>query len=542
MTITKELIIRTKPRRNEELTIHSDISPLLYSVQIGQHYSNTIDSIHKKSHGQYFTPAEIARFMAEKLTITKSNIKILDPGFGTGNLTSALIEQISKFKEVKNIELIAYENDEKLNNYSNQVLEYISKWVSANNIKFDYELRTKDFIIDNENKLHHQDLIFENSKDECYDIIIANPPYFKLSIEDERAKLAKDIINGHPNIYAIFLYLSLKMLKEDGEYVFIVPRGFASGQYFKLFRERFFEIAKLEWIHIFDSRRKPFDKENVLQENIIIKGSKKSNHNVSDNVFVSNSNDYKDLKASTVKKYKLNDIINMKSQQKILHIPINDKEENILNIFKKWDGSLNKYHLQISTGPIVSFRAINYISPIKKDNTYIPLYNLHNVFQMTFKHPLPKNGKAQYIKYCEETSPIILKNRNYVFLRRFSTKDDQKRLIATPYFMDITQSEFIGIENHLNYIYKVDGEMERNLVLGISALLNSEIYDKYFRIFNGNINVSATELRTMTFPPLEEIKEIGDKIIIDNNFLTTNYDELIKTILSFEKYSELDYE
>jgi len=39
--------------------------------------------------------------------------------------------------------------------------------------------------------------------------------------------------------------------------------------------------------------------------------------------------------------------------------------------------------------------------------------------------------------------------------------------------------------------------------VGICALLNSTLFDNYFRTFNGNINVSATEVREIPLPPLK---------------------------------------
>lgn len=153
---------------------------------------------------------------------------------------------------------------------------------------------------------------------------------------------------------------------------------------------------------------------------------------------------------------------------------------------------------------------------------------------MVFEYPVLKRGKPQYIQLCEETKPLLLANKNYVFLRRFSAKDDKSRLVATPYFVDVTQSEFIGVENHLNYIYRPKGHLDRNEILGLAALLNTKLFDTYFRTFNGNINVSATELREMPLPPLDDIKQIGNQIILQNNYSHSIVDEIVNNYFDLE--------
>jgi adenine-specific DNA-methyltransferase len=69
--------------------------------------------------------------------------------------------------------------------------------------------------------------------------------------------------------------------------------------------------------------------------------------------------------------------------------------------------------------------------------------------------------------------------------------------------------------------------LERNEVVGFCALLNSTLFDTYFRIFNGNVNVSATELREISLPPLETIQEIGDNIILSNDFSPENANRIV---------------
>jgi adenine-specific DNA-methyltransferase len=63
-------------------------------------------------------------------------------------------------------------------------------------------------------------------------------------------------------------------LRDNGEMVYIIPRSWTSGAYFKQFRKKFLSECAIEHIHLFVSRDKVFEKESVLQETIIIKAKK----------------------------------------------------------------------------------------------------------------------------------------------------------------------------------------------------------------------------------------------------------------------------
>jgi adenine-specific DNA-methyltransferase len=184
----------------------------------------------------------------------------------------------------------------------------------------------------------------------------------------------------------------------------------------------------------------------------------------------------------------------------------------------------------------VAFRAWDYIRENEKNDTaeLAPLFWLHNVKQMLIEWPVIKPKKGQFITVEEKSMPLLIPNKNYILLRRFSSKDDKKRLIAAPYFTalpagrsNFVNTDYIGVENKVNYIYRPKGHLERNEVVGLCALLNSTLFDTYFRIFNGNVNVSATELREISLPPLETIQEIGDAIILSNNFSPENANQIV---------------
>lgn len=511
--------------------------PSNFADRVGQIYAKTVTAQHKKDNGQFFTPTEIAHFMAGLAKQTKEKFKILDPGCGTAILSSSLIEKIAKDNDsLKEIELVVYETDRDILPYTQSVLHYLGKWLKQYKIKFRVTIETNDFVLENKDCFQVSVTLFSEPKNATYDIVISNPPYFKIPKEDKRATVAKSIVWGQPNIYSIFMMVATKLLKEGGELIFITPRSFTSGNYFRAFREAFFQEIEIEHIHLFGSRTDTFDRDSVLQETLILKGKKQKLNGHLQSILVTHSNGIKDIENFTEKVYKTDELIDLKSKEKIIHLPTNETDDKVIKLFKSWTGSLRQYDIQISTGPVVSFRATQYLFEQYQNGTVIlvPFYQLINTAKMQFEWPVAKRNKPQYIQLCHETKSLLLPNKNYVFLRRFSAKDDKSRLVATPYFVNITQAEYIGVENHLNYIYRPKGHLERNELLGLAALLNSNLFDTYFRTFNGNINVSATELREMPLPPLEDIKQIGNQVILLNDFSQSSVDEIINNYFDIE--------
>lgn len=513
--------------------------PVDYSDRMGVYYSMSVSQNHKKNKGQFLTPAPIARFMGTLANSERDCVTILDPGCGTAILSCAIIEKIvATDKNLKSVKLDVYEIDEDILPFTKNVLDFLRKWLKERNVEFHYNLFQDDFILKNANVLKNENLLFNNSISQEYDFIISNPPYFKLNKEDKRAKIAESITSGQTNIYALFMAVSCKLLSKNGQFIFITPRSYASGSYFKAFREFFFSNVLINQIHLFDSRKDTFSRDNVLQETLIIKATRKDS-GVSDTfVKITSSKGLNDLSEPHLKIYPQNQILNLKSKEKILHIPVNDEEEEIIDLFRSWNGALNKYNIQISTGPVVAFRATEYLREAYENGTVFlaPLIWLHNVYKMRIDWPIHKPNKSQYIQICAGSMSLLLPNKNYILLRRFSAKDDKSRLIASPYFAKLQDSEFVGVENKVNYIYRPKGELDRNEVVGLAAILNSKLFDNYFRIFNGNVNVSATELREMPLPSLELIKHIGDQLILNNSeFSQELVDDLVIQTLTNKK-------
>ena len=94
--------------------------------------------------------------------------------------------------------------------------------------------------------------------------------------------------------------------------------------------------------------------------------------------------------------------------------------------------------------------------------------------------------------------------------------------------------EKIGIENHLNYVYKRDGELSEEEAYGIAGILNTSIIDTFFRMMNGNTQVNAVDIMNLPFPTLPKIKEIGKRIKRNNIPIGLELDREVAEILGIK--------
>ncbi|MEL7585274.1 MAG: Eco57I restriction-modification methylase domain-containing protein [Prolixibacteraceae bacterium] len=501
--------------------------PSEFAEFTGRQYAISTSEKHKKDCGQFFTPKQISDFMGDLAVPKSSKISILDPGCGTAILSCSLIEKLVSKINIEQIDLTLYETDTNLLKETKKVVFFLQEWLHDKGIVVNIIFKENDFIIDNA-AVFTKNSLFDLTSHDNFDYIISNPPYFKIQKADTRAGIAKELVYGQPNIYSIFMGLSAKLLKHNGELIFITPRSFAAGNYFKAFRQSFFNAVSISDIHIFESRNKMFKNDNVLQENIILRANK----GVNPEIRITSSESDRGLSNPTVSLFKTEELIDISSKDKTLFIPSNHNEASTINVFKRWKNTLSNYNIQISTGPVVAFRSTEFLNSDGPLNESLsPLLWLHNIKEMEFVYPLTKANKPGFIINSENSRRLLLKNKNYVLLRRFSSKDDKSRLVCCPYFSSAFQIEMLGIENHVNYIHRPNGELSEDEVWGVSALFSSSLFDTYFRTFNGNTQVGASELKQIKMPPLEKIILIGSIVKAISSPQKQNIDKIINEVL-----------
>ena len=77
--------------------------------------------------------------------------------------------------------------------------------------------------------------------------------------------------------------------------------------------------------------------------------------------------------------------------------------------------------------------------------------------------------------------------------------------------------EYIAVDNKINYL-KYDS-LPEEIVYGVYILLNSSLYEKFYRILNGNTQVNVSELNALPSLPLNSLIELGE--LYKNENLTT---------------------
>lgn len=270
---------------------------------IEQDYSKSVSLKHRKKFAQFFTPFPIADLMA-KWIIGNDNLKtVLDPAFGLGVFSRALLSH------KKDVKIKGFDIDEHI------YYEALTQFKEFENVS-----------------IHLQDYMF-NDWNNKYDGIICNPPYFKFhdydnkNILKEIEKNLKCKLNGFTNLYTLFLLKSIFQLNINGRAAYIIPSEFLNSDYGKLIKSYLIKSKTLRHIVVIDFKENVFDDAMTTASIILC-----ANDGKTEEVQFSNVESVKDLK---------------KIEEIILSYPISKNPEQIfqfseLNPDIKWKAYYQK--------------------------------------------------------------------------------------------------------------------------------------------------------------------------------------------------------
>ncbi len=455
-------------------------------------FIQSVPKSQRKRFGQFFTTGATARFMATLFNIdySKERLSILDAGAGTGILSAALIEKIYNDGYKGTVHLVCYETDLNVLPILEKNLDYAQSQYGVS-----YEIRTENYIT---SQFFGVNTLLDHESQK-YDYIIGNPPYLKISKDAAEALSMPDVCHGAPNMYFLFWAMGMYNLKDNQELVYIVPRSWTSGAYFKKFRSYLFSQCVITDIHLFESRDKVFGGESVLQETIIVKVKKTTSKPENISITSSSTSDFSDMVRFSAPYH----IVVPKNQ--IVYLITGQEDAHVLERINRLPNTLPDLHMKMQTGLIVDFRTREVLRDEMEDGAFPLLYSQH-IKDGRVTWPVGKEGeviKTDHLAYLQE-------NGDFLLVKRFTSKEEKRRLQCGIYLKQrYSQFKYISTQNKVNFV-KCDSPC---ITYGLYVLLNSSLYDAYYRIMNGSTQVNSTEINQMPIPERAVIEEMGRELM-----------------------------
>lgn len=462
----------------------------------------------KKGRGQYLTPLATAGFMAQMLPEASTSVHLLDAGAGAGALfMSAVYEFCGRPHPPTAIRVTAYEIDPDLVPYAQQAMAWCEARCAQSGIPFEGIVIENDFIESAVRTL--QGDLFGPAPCASYTMALLNPPYGKITTNSRERQLLRRIDADETNLYSAFLTLALKLLADHGALVAIIPRSFCNGTYFTRFRRQLVDTAVIERMHLFEARDMVFSADDVLQETLILQATRTAAPRKHQPVLVSSGSDSGGT-GSLVQRVAYDQVIRAGDKHAIIHIPVDALGLRAMSAIDRLPCSLNDLNLQVSTGKVVEFRAVEHLRQ-ESDANSVPLIASRHVAAGHITWPCPRPGKPEALHMDAASAGLLISPGVYTVVKRVSAKEEKKRLVAAVYGQ--TESDGpIAFENHLNYFHQNAVGLDQELALGLSAYLNSTLVDTYFRQFSGHTQVNASDLRRLRYPNAAWLRAIGKEL------------------------------
>lgn len=467
--------------------------------------SARLDRSQRSALGQFLTPSSVADFMAGLFPEPTGAVRLLDAGAGIGSLTAAFI---GRWGRQASIETTAYELDPAMRA---GLAETLAVCGGASRIV------ETDFIEDAVNALQF-------GTGARYTHAILNPPYKKINSASRHRHLLRAAGIETVNLYSAFVALALALLVPGGQMVAIIPRSFCNGPYYQPFREFLLARAHIRHIHLFEARDQAFRDDAVLQENVILRLERDG---APGTVTVSTSTD--DRFADYVEnEYPFSAIVFPCDLEAFIHIPTDAAMAS-----PEWPAActatLAELGIDVSTGPVVDFRLKAELRDLPEPDCVPLLYPAH--FSGTdIAWPKPGGRKPNALRHTDDTRKWLFPAGCYVAVRRFSSKEEKRRVVAAVVPDTLAQHGLIGFENHLNVFHASRRGLPAELARGLAVYLNCTAVDRAFRLFSGHTQVNATDLRRLRYPSRDALIELGKWTAAQSETSTDATDRKIESL------------
>ena len=491
------------------------MSTPLQNLDLADHVRREIAPLtphqHKAGLGQFLTPSSVARCMASLFPISDHRTcRLLDAGAGVGALSCAFLD---RWKAggfgFQSVEAVAYEIDETLQGH---LFRHLSAYngVEPHIIGGDFILLNTQGELLNRRGFTHA---------------ILNPPYKKINSGSLHRKALRSIGIETVNLYSAFVALAVTLAAHGGQIVAIIPRSFCNGPYYRPFRDFILARTAIKHMHLFESRKKAFKDDDVLQENIILR-LERGGHQGPVTVSTSTDDCFADLVTHA---HPFNRIVFPDDPERFIHVPAS-MQKSAIELSAGVTHTLADLGMKVSTGPVVDFRLREHLRDMPEPGT-VPLLYPGHFHRNGTEWPKPGAKKPNAILYNADTAKWLYPNGFYCVVRRFSAKEERRRIVASVVDPSVFGTAArLGFENHLNLFHENKAGLPRSLATGLALFLNTTAVDEAFRRFNGHTQVNATDLKLMKYPSRKALMHLGDWALHKPPFTQAMIDEQFERI------------
>lgn len=479
-----------------------------YAYLLGNLYTMLLPKGFRADNGVYYTPPTLAERLLDLLAAEGADwakANILDPACGGGAFLVTVANRMLGDYRIK--ELPA---EIKLSHLEQHLagieIDKFAGWLTQVLLDIIIYPETAAAGRRLKNIIKIQDTIqYALHAERKFDVIVGNPPYGRVKLDEDTRKIYARSLYGHANLYGLFIDASLRMKKFDGLVGFVTPTSFLGGKYFSNLRNLLSQIAPPLTIDFVALRTGVFDQ--VLQETCLVTFGQNVTASVTTSKISIDNNTYNIERIGNFK---------VKSGIEPWIIAREPAEAEIVNKVKANKTTLKDYGYKVSTGQLVWNRLKGQIveTPTDESKPIIWAEAITSDGNFTFNYQY--RDKLQYINVTEKQKFLIC-NKKVVLVQRTTAKEQSRRLISCvlpQVFIDSWNG--VAIENHVNIIHPVISNPEISLE-ALSLILNSQIVDRVFRCLSGSVAVSATELHALPLPSIVKIREIEQLIAEEHN-------------------------
>lgn len=335
-----------------------------------------------------------------------------------------------------------------------------------------------------------------------FDLVIGNPPYGRIRLEDPMRKHYARSLYGHANLYGLFTDLALRLVKPSGILAYLTPTSFLGGQYYKALRQLLSDEATPFSIDFVTDREGVFD--DVLQETLLTTYAK-GIHDLPTTVSTLTP---KGLNAATIERV---GVVRVNKEGYPWLLPRSANDVTFLDTITQMPTRLADLGYIVTTGQLVWNRHKRQLKTVAKTGS-LPLIWAESVTSNGFSFSADRRNHVPYIS-VEASQSYLITRHETILVQRTTSKEQNRRILAAilpQAFLD--QHDGAVIENHLNLVHPPIGMIPKVSLRTVAALLNSQAVDRAFRCISGSVAVSAYELNSLPLPTTQQLIEVERSI------------------------------